>query len=575
MKTKEFERKFFNSENNITFIGTGSMGGKAQSLFDINNLISENFSIQDFPGIEVNIPRLTVLRTDVFDSFMTKNNLYKIAYSDLSDDRIASIFQEASLPFEILGDLRALISQVHSPLAIRSSSMLEDAMHEPFAGIYGTKMTPNNQFDTDTRFRKLIEAIKFVYASTFFKEAKEYIKVTKHNTSDEKMAVIIQEVVGNRYSDFFYPEISGVARSYNFFPMAPSKQEDGVVNLAFGLGKTIVDGGKAWAFSPSFPKANLPFGSIRELLQETQTEFWSVNMGEPPAYDPINEAEFVIKKDITIGKKHKSLRYIASSYDPQSDSIVDGINENAPLLLNFSPLLVYNEIEINNLIKSLLTICEKAMEAPVEIEFAISLSKDRKKAHRFGFLQVRPMVVSTEEVTINEEEFIGKDVLLSSDSVLGNGIYKNIRDIVFVKPEMFNAKETKDIAAELEPINSKLVSQGRPYLLIGFGRWGSSDPWMSIPVTWAQISGAKTIVETNLENMHVEFSQGSHFFHNITSFNVSYFSIPYSKDFTIDWDWLNNQELKESTKYIKHVQLPKTLNIKVDGRKGTGLIKKS
>lgn len=573
----QFDRKFFSSDNRVSYIGMGSIGGKAKSLVLIDKILnSKEFDKNKFSQIDVNVPTLTVIRTDIFDKFMQANDLYDIAYSNIPDDRISHAFQQAALPFEVLGDLRALISEVHIPLAVRSSSMLEDAMFEPFAGIYGTKMTPNNQPDTDTRFSKLIEAIKFVYSSTYFKSAKDYIKATKHSIKDEKMAVIIQEVVGVRHMDRFYPELSGVARSYNFYPMGRAKPEEGVVNLALGLGKTIVDGGISWAYSPEYPKVDPPFGSVGDMLKNTQLDFWSVNMGKPPSYNPLEETEYMMKGDLSTAESDGTLRYLASTVDSNSGRLIIGTGPKGPRVLTFAPLLVFDNIPLNNLIVHLLELCEKALDAPVEIEFAMTLSKtqDETTIHRFGFLQSRPMVVSTEKIDIRSEDFESDNVLVASENVLGNGVINLIKDIVYIIPEKFNPKDTQTMAMELEIINKKLIIDNRSYLLIGFGRWGSADPWLGIPVNWGQVSGARAIVEAMLENMNVDLSQGSHFFHNLTSFNVCYFSIPYYSKFKIDWDWLSKQSVEQETNFVKHVKLDSPLIIKADGRNSKGLIYK-
>lgn len=566
-KLSPFNREFFEAEARFTYISSGSLGGKASGLKFINDVLANNFDAAAFSKIDVSIPRLTVIRTAMFDAFMERNRLHEIANSDAPDDRIAHAFQKADLPAEILGDLRALMGQVHTPLAIRSSSMLEDAMHEPFAGIYETKMIPNNQTNADTRFRKLIEAIKFVYASTFFKAAKDYRAAVGRGVEEEKMAVIIQEVVGTRHQERFYPEISGVARSYNFYPLGNAKPEDGVVNLALGLGKTIVDGGVCWTYSPAHPKATPPYGSMDEWLKQTQTEFWAVNMGTPPAYDPIKETEYLLKANLQDAESDNTLRYLASTYDPHSNRISMGTGVRGPRILTFAPLLVLNDIPLNQLIKTLLSLCEEALEAAVEIEFAVTLNPIR-----FGFLQVRPMVVSDEEVSVSDDELAAANLLLASQKVLGNTVLNEIRDIVYVKPDGFEAKYTQRIAQELEAINRELLAAGRPYLLIGFGRWGSSDPWLGIPVNWGQVSGAKVIVEATLPNMDVEFSQGSHFFHNLSSLRVSYFAVRYSDPFEIDWNWLQEQAAVTETQYVRRVKLSGPLLIKVDGKKRRGVI---
>ncbi len=573
MKTiVKFDRHFFDSENPISYIGSGSLGGKAKGLVLIQDVLVAKLKKEKIPGFSISIPKMIVIGTGMFDAFMQLNNLNNNI--DQPDDRIALAFQKANLPFEMLGDLRTIVSNVHVPLAIRSSSMLEDAMYEPFAGIYGTKMTPNNQHDTDTRFKKLVEAIKFVYASTYFKAAREYMNATSHKIEDEKMAVIIQEVVGSRHNDRFYPEISGVACSYNFYSFGNAKPENGVVNLALGLGKTIVDGGISWSYSPSFPDADPPFNSTGDMLKQTQTDFWAVNMGKLPEYDPVKETEFMVKGNLVEAEADGTLHHIVSTYDIDSDRVWIGQSGKGPRILTFSPILTMEYIPLNNLIKELLKICEDELKTPVEIEFAVTISKNLKAETtcRFGFLQVRPMVVSTENVSISQEEFKKQNILIASESVLGNGIVDSIMDIVYIDPINFDTKSTVQIANEVAMLNRKLIEENRPYILIGYGRWGSSDPSAGIPVQWEQISGAKVIIETLKENVYAEMSQGSHFFQNVTSFKVCYFSLPPKNSHMIDWAWLNNQEVIEENKFVKHVRVSKPLMIKVDGRTGRGVI---
>ena len=570
-----FDLTFLDSDHQISYIGSGSFGGKAKGLAGISSILIKEIKPGDFPGFKVNIPKMIVIRTDIFDAFIKQNNLHEIVYSNLTDERIALAFQKADLPFEILGDLRNLISKIHNPIAIRSSSMLEDAIYEPFAGVYGTKMTPNNQLDTDTRFRKLVEGIKYVYASTFFKASIDYLHSTKHKKESEKMAVIIQEVVGNRHEDRYYPEISGVARSYNFYPIGHAKPGDAVVNLALGLGKTIVDGGISWAFSPAYPATNPPFGSVRAMLNETQTNFWSINMGKPPEYNPIKETEFMNEGSLKDAESDATLKHISSTYDVSSDRIWPGASGDGPKILTFAPLLVLDTIPLNNLVKKLLELCEKSLKTPVEIEFAVTLSGEGDYPYRFGFLQVRPMVVSTDEVEIADEEFAGNNVLAASETVLGNGIIDSIKNIVYLNPETFETRSTRQIASDIETLNKKLIEKKEPYLLIGYGRWGTSDPSAGVPVKWSQVSGAKVIIEATLENIHVEMSQGSHFFHNVTGFKVCYFSVPFAGIYKVDWDWLAEQKLVEETRFVNHVELKKPLKIKVDGRRSRGVILKS
>lgn len=562
-----FSLELFFGQKKPSVIGSGALGGKAQGLIGISKHLSASYDAERFKDIEFNIPSLTVILSDVFDTFMKLNHVSSDMLLEHSDDRIAHAFQSFDLPFGILGDLKAIIDQIHYPLAVRSSSILEDALESPFAGIYATKMIPNNESDTDIRFRKLTEAIKFVYASTFFKAAKDYRKAIGKDLLDEKMAVIIQEVVGDIHFDRYYPDISGVARSFNYYPPSHSKPEDGIVNLALGLGKTIVDGDPSWWFTPKSPRANPPFLNVNDWLKQTQNQFWAVNLGPPPAYDPINESEYLIQCGLKEAEYDDTLRAIASTYDPGNDRINVGLGERGPRMVTFAPILVYNQFPLNDLIKHVLELCEAAMTSPVEIEFALTLNPTR-----FGLLQVRPLLASIDKVELRDEDFIGKNVLLASERVLGNGEVKNIYNVVYVKPQTFNAKFTGQIAKELEKINAGFIEDGQHYVLIGFGRWGSSDPWLGTPVSWGQISQAKTIVESTLPNMDKEFSQGSHFFHNITSFGVSYFSIRHSEDHGLDWEWLDKQKCVSDTEYVKHVKLNKPLTIKVDGRRGRGVI---
>jgi hypothetical protein len=566
-----FDRKFFGASEDFTTIGTGELGGKARGLAMSKQIIAA--ANHDHARMIVNIPRLTVITTTYFDTFMQQNDLYDAAYSDtLSDHIIAHKFQQADLPVMMLGDLRSLIEQVHSPLAIRSSSLLEDAMYEPFAGIYETKMIPNNQPSPDTRFLKLTEAIKFVYASTFFKRAKAYLKATRHSIGDEKMAVIIQEVVGMSHGKTFYPNISGVARSYNFYPIGKARAQDGVVNLALGLGKTIVDDGTSWLYSPPYPDIPPPYGSPRDLLKQTQLHFWAVNMGRIFGYDPLKETEYLLHAHIMDAEPDGTLEWLVSTYDLQSDRITPGIVGKGPKIVTFAPILTLHRLALNEVIISLFTACKKALGHEVEIEFAVTFDPKRSIPPRFGLLQVRPIVVSHDNVEIAEAEFVDQRCIVASDCVLGNGTNSTIQDIIYVKPQTFDAKNTRRIAEEIAMMNDTMVAEVRPYLLIGFGRWGSSDPWLGIPVNWSHINGVQAIVEATLPQMNPDLSQGSHFFHNMTSFQVVYFSVKHAAQYQIDWEWLDAQAEAQETPYVRHVRLMSPLCIKVDGKTGRGVV---
>lgn len=569
-----FDRHFFDGRERFTRIGLGSIGGKAKGLALMRDSLAAHFERSPIRGVTVDIPALSVLATDVFDQFIADNHLSDIALSNEPDDHIAKAFQRADLPAQVVGDLRAMIAQVHSPLAIRSSSHLEDAMYQPFASVYTTKMIPNNQFDTDTRFRRLVEAIKFVYASTFFSNAKNYMLATDHTTLDEHMAVVIQEIVGKRHDDRFYPHISGVARSYNFYPVGHARPEDGVVDLALGLGKAIVDEGQAWTYSPRFPNASPPYNSATDLLKHSQTRFWGVNMGTPPAYDPIREAEYLRRFTLADAERDGVLRSLVSSYNAQDDRIEPGLSARGPRILTFAPILQLDEVRLNDAILAMLGVCEETLKLPVEVEFAMTLGQRRDEPARLGFLQVRPMVVTEETVDLDPEAFTADNAFVAAENVLGNGVLDDVADIVYVKRETFSVMQTRVIAGEIEILNRMLLEHKRPYLLIGFGRWGSSDPSLGIPVNFGQIAGARVVVESTLPDMLVTLSQGSHFFHNITSFRILYFSVPSTSERGIDWDWLGRQPVTHETEHARWVTTEHPLRIRVDGRTGRGVIQR-
>lgn len=569
-----FDRNFWDGTFRFTRIGTGSLGGKASGLVFIKDLLAGAIDSAVSPGVEVNVPIMAVVATDCFHDFIQLNHLVDLNFDELSDAYIGHVFQNADIPAELLGDLRALSDQVKTPLAIRSSSLLEDALDHPFAGVYATKMIPNNQLDPDARFRHLIEAIKFVYASTYFREARDYVRTTGSDPREEKMAVIIQEIVGRRHDDRFYPDVSGVGRSYNFYSSPPATPEDGVVNLALGLGKTIVDGGITWTYSPAYPRKPPPFASVNEMFRGTQTEFWAVNMGKPPAYDPVSETEYMVRANLKDAETDQTLRFVASTFDSTRNRMIPGTGARGGRVIDFAPLLVLELFPLNNIVRALLTAAERALSAKVEIEFAATLEQPQNEPARFrlGFLQVRPMAVSSEVVEVSPDDLLDARAIVAADRVMGNGAETGIRDIVFVRPENFSPMRTPEIAKDLETINRKLSDQHRPYILIGFGRWGSSHPSLGIPVDWSQISGARAIVEATLPDMNVELSQGSHFFHNLSSFRATYFMVRHDGEHPIRWEWLNQQPVVSETELVRHVRPASPITVRVDGRTSRGVV---
>jgi hypothetical protein len=563
-----FERRFFDPSRRVTRIGDGDLGGKARGLVRAARVLAERREELATADLAIDVPALSVVSTDVFDAFLDRNRLRPLLAEEPSDAVIALAFRKASLPVEFLGDLRTLAADARVPLACRSSSALEDALGRPFAGVYGTKMLPGNQGHADARFRALVDGIKFVYASTFFAAARAYRRAAGDPPGPEKMAVVVQEVVGRRHDGRFYPDISGVARSYSFYPFGPAAPEEGTVDLALGLGKTIVDGGLSWTFSPVHPRIGPPAASARERLRTTQTTLWAVNVGPPPPYDPMAETEYLVAASLADAERDGALRYTASTYDADADRLVPGIGRPGARVLDFAPVLAWDELPLVPLLRRLMRACEDELGAPAEIEFALALPPG--EPGRFGFLQVRPLLVSHETIDVHDGDLAGRDVLVTSAGALGNG-RQEVSDVVYVEPSAFEARLTPAIAGEIESLNRRLVEEGRPYLLVGFGRWGSSDPWLGIPVRWDQIAGARGIVEATLPQMSPEPSQGSHFFHNLSSFSVLYFTVPHDRGPGIDWAWLERQETVARTAHVRHVRTARPVVLKVDGRTRRGV----
>lgn len=548
-------------------LGKGEIGGKAQGLVFFNSMIDAEYERSRMPGIEVSVPPFAVVTTEIFDEFVAQAALRNLPCETLSDHEIAKAFQEAPLPEHVVGFLESLVREVRVPLAVRSSSMLEDAIFHPLAGVYETKMLPNNEPTDEVRLRQLEQAICLVFASTRFKQARDYLRAIGKTSADEKMAVVIQELVGTTRGTYFYPHLSGVARSHNFYPTAGTRPEEGMVSLALGLGKTIVDGGVCWSYSPASPQAPPPFGSVGDLMKNSQTKFWAVHLEAPEHADAVAEAEHLVHLSLAAAERSGVLDWVASTYVPSSDRVVPSTGPDGPRILNFAPLLQLQRLPLNDVIRELLAICERAAGSNVEIEFAVAISPGSEIA-RLGFLQVRPMFVSHETVEIPDAEWGRTDLVLASRHVMGNGTIDGIRDLVYVKPDPFETRHTRQIGAELEELNIRLQKQERPYLLIGFGRWGTSDPWLGVPVPWSSIAGAKVIVESSLPQLALEPSQGAHFFHNVMSTGVGYMAVQWDEEPGINWAWLTRQSAESESDLVRHVSLSAPLTIRLDGRSG-------
>ena len=560
----------------ISKLGEGSIGGKARGLVFMDKVLQRFVSKEVYHKIKIAIPRSLILGTDIFDEFIQKNQLMPFCLHETSDMRIAHAFLNAELPPTVIGDLRDFAINTKKPLAIRSSSLLEDALYQPFAGIYATKMVPNNHLEIANRFQQIVDGIKLVYASTFFRQAKNYIESTQHRIEEEKMAVIIQEVVGRNWNNRYYPIISGVARSYNYYPTGHSKPEDGVAHLAFGLGKTIVDGGISLRFTPKYPQVISQFNNLEDMLKNSQKKFYAINMKPVFSKATADEDEFLLQFQIKDAELDGTLQYVASTYSYQEERLFEHLNVSGARIISFASILKYEQFPLAPLLEDLLHICEESMGTPVEIEFALDFDAFNLKEIEFGFLQVRPMVSAASFQSVELASFERSEALCFSDQVLGNGSRNDLRHIVFVRPDIFDPAKTREIAREVEEFNQFMKSNNFNYLLIGPGRWGSSDPWLGVPVQWGQISEARVIVEANLENMLVDPSQGSHFFQNITSLGIGYFTVPYdSKKSFIDWEWLQKQKLLKAFERVVCVELEEPLSVQMDGKNSTGMILKS
>lgn len=570
-----FSRSFFRDPALFSRIGGGSIGGKARGLAFIDRVLKDRLDPGMFPGVSVAIPKTVVLGTDVFDAFIRDNELLEFALSEQSDVRLVNRFIHSDLSARVVGDLRDFIAEAKTPLAVRSSSLLEDALYQPFAGIYATKMIPNNQADTDARFLSLVNAVKFVFASAFFQRAKAYIEATGHRPQEEKMAVIIQEVVGRKRGPRFYPDFSGVGRSYNYYPVGHAQPSDGVVNLALGLGKTIVDGGVSLRFTPAYPQVLPQFGTPRDMMDNAQRRFYAIDLGQAASTAFAEEDQYLVQPGLEAAEGDGALNFLASTYDFESDCLRDGITGPGPRIVSFAHLLKNGMMPLAALSDFLLKESERAMACPVEIEFACVLDPKQALPAEFGFLQVRPLVSPDEQVQVDLNDIDRDRLLLYSDQALGNGTIRGVCDVVYVRPQDFDASKTPEIAREVAALNARLRSEGRHYLLIGPGRWGSSDPWLGVPVDWSQITNVRAIVEVSLPNMNVDPSQGSHFFQNMTSLRIGYFTVPLDPARgAVDWAWLGSLPAVEETEHLRLVRLSGELEVRIDGRSGRGLVLK-
>jgi len=570
-----FQRDRFDQYSNFARIGEGSLGGKGRGLAFIDAMIKRNDSFENFEHTQIMIPKTVVLCTDNFSEFMELNNLYPIALSDSDDTEILSHFLKARIPKQLTADLIAFIGAINSPIAVRSSSLLEDSHYQPFAGIYSTYMVPYDSQSKTNMLRMITEAIKAVYASAFYRDSKAYMTATKNVIDEEKMAIVLQEICGNAYQERFYPSFSGVARSLNYYPIGAEKSEEGVANIAMGLGKYIMDGGKSLRFSPAYPNNVLQTGSVEMAVRETQTHFNALNLNETEFIPQVDDGFNLLKIPVAEAEIDGTLKYIASTYNLQDHDIQDSLYPGGRKVITFANILKHNVFPLAGILREVLKIAQSEMGRPIEIEFAVNMDYSSVKQHKFYLLQIRPIVDTKEMINEDIGSIPEENAIITCQNALGHGITNDVFDLVYVKPDAFSASKNLQIMNEIDIVNRQLIDENRNYVLVGPGRWGSADPWLGIPVKWSNISNARVIVESGLSDYRVEPSQGTHFFQNLTSFGVAYFTInPFQGDGTFDAIYLDAQHAEHETTFIRHVRFTNPIVVKVDGRKNKGVILK-
>ncbi len=569
----DFSRRQFDLQSDFVRIGGGSLGGKGRGLAFINALLSRQDIKDEFGGVGISVPHSVIIGTDVFDAFMDANNLLHTALRASSDDEITRLFLKARFPRRTQADLRAILSVVKSPLAVRSSSMLEDSQLEPAAGVYDTHMLTNSHPRMEVRMHQLITAIKLTYASIYFKNARVYHEFVGNRVEEEKMAVIIQQAIGQRYDDYYYPSFSGVALSYNYYSMDGVRPEDGVVYVALGLGKTIVDGHNCLRFSPGYPEKLPQFSTTKDMLKNSQHDFFAIDMRDPSVLPEPGGDKGLIKLELDQAEKDGSLYPICSTYSAENDRVYDGAGRDGARIVSFAPILKHNRFPLCDITQYLLSLGSRGLNCPVEIEFAVNLYPDEKRPGEFYFLQIRPMIKDAVFETVSLDDIASSRIVAKSENALGNLNLNDIRDIVFVSPDSFDRSKTVEIAGQVGEMNVRLKSAGRKYLLIGPGRWGSSERWLGVPVVWNQISSAGVIVEAAYGDFAPDPSFGTHFFHNLTTFQVGYMTVNAAiGNGFIEWDWFLNLPPTETTEFVRHIELDSPLEIRIDGRTGAGLI---
>jgi len=560
---EDFSRQRFDAGCRFARIGGGSLGGKARGLAFINSMLARARLDEEFEGVRVQVPCTVVIGTDVFDEFLELNGLRRAALRSANDQELAAAFLAARLPEHIISDLRAFLDLVRDPLAVRSSSLLEDAQFHPFAGVYETHMLPNNHPDARQRLAQLCAAIRLVYASTFFAAPRRYLEATPHRIDEEKMAVILQPLVGAPHENYFYPDLAGVARSYNFYPFGPMHPEDGVAGVVLGLGRMVVEGGPAFRFCPAHPQIVPELADPEEFINRSQRFFYALDLATPDAQPAPGPDGCIVKLDLATAERHGTLDLLGSVWSPDNQALYDGVHRPGVRVVTLAHILKAEAFPLARLLQRLLKLGRQGLNAPVELEFAVNLQTSPRE---LAVLQIRPGGQPDEQASVELGEVGREAVLCFSPRALGHGSIVGLGDIVYVRPRQFDPASTPAIAEEIGRLNDQLLVANRPYVLIGPGRWGSSHHWLGIPVQWEQISAARVIVETTLDNFVVEASQGSHFFQNLTAFGVAYLTVqPQSQQGFVDWEWLEAQPAVYEGRFVRHVRPEKSLEVRING----------
>ncbi len=571
----EFSAKKLAQDSRFMHLGEGSMGGKGRGIAFMRFLLSKLKLEETFPDVRIEVPHTVVIGANEFERFVNENDLRQFAMNCNDMREIQKRFLEGRVHRDLKNSLKTYIHNVKRPIAVRSSSILEDSHLQPFAGLYATYMLPNSDKDINARLRRLLYAIQLVWASTFGPDPKSYFRSTVHRQEDEKMAVVIQELVGNRHGKRFYPTFSGVAQSYNFYPIGPMQPEDGLVHLALGLGKMVVEGGKVLRFCPKYPDVLPQFPTNDEWLKFSQKQFYALDMGQPDIENHADPDATLHLQELEQAEKDGVLRHVASTYYGPDDIVRDTLSVDGPRLVSFANIRKRRILPLAEITETLLEQCRDALGGPIEIEFAVNMNPKLKKPV-FAVLQVRPLITKCEPGEVEIDSRHVNQAWCHSKTALGNGFFDDIRDVVYVPPERFDKSKTAEIAREIGEINQTLEAEGRKYVLLGFGRWGSSDPWLGIGVTWSQISSVKVFVEVALPDFRIDPSQGTHFYQNMTSRGIGYISVPDGRDDErVDWKWLEEIESHNETKYLRHLRFEDgPITVRIDGRQGAGAILK-